>query len=75
MGMEVDKPERIREMICKTRDTEGYTPKPILINEDNYFDFEAPESNFIVAVDKYVSFFLIIEWKVKGMTKGFKVCQ
>lgn len=71
MGMEVDKPERIREMICKTRDTEGYTPKPILINEDNYFDFEAPESNFIVAVDKYVSFFFDYRMEGEGYDEGF----
>lgn len=50
-----DDPEIIREMVRKTRKVDGYTPKPILFNEDDHFDFDKPDNNFIAAIDEYAS--------------------
>jgi hypothetical protein len=49
-GNGVDRPERIVEMVEATRDLQGYTPKPIVFNEDDHFGFDLPKNNFISAV-------------------------
>ncbi len=54
-GNRVDDPARIREMVRQTRQVSGYTAKPILFNEDDHFDFDRPDNNFIAAVDEYAS--------------------
>ncbi|MFI3277378.1 MAG: hypothetical protein SNH28_01035 [Rikenellaceae bacterium] len=43
------KPEQIVEMVEKTRMREAYTPKPIVFNEDDHFDFDKPWNNFVAA--------------------------
>jgi hypothetical protein len=54
-GNGVSDPKRIGEMVLQTRAVPGYTPKPILFNEDDHYDFEKPENNFIAAVSTYAS--------------------
>ncbi len=54
-GNGVTNPERIREMVVQTRGVAGYTPKPILFNEDDHYDFDKPRNNFTVAVSAYAS--------------------
>jgi hypothetical protein len=54
-GNSVSDPARIREMVLETRAVPGYTPKPILFNEDDHYDFEKPENNFAAAVAAYAS--------------------
>ena len=46
-GNNVNNPERIIEMVQTTRQLEGFTPKPILFNEDDHFDFDKPMNNFV----------------------------
>jgi len=48
-GNGVSDPERIVEMVRKTKQIEGFTPKPILFNEDDHFDFDKPVNNFVAA--------------------------
>ena len=48
-GNGVGDPKRIVEMVKKTRQIEGYTPKPILFNEDDHFDFDKPMNHFVAA--------------------------
>jgi hypothetical protein len=50
-----DDPARIRRMIETTRATEGYRPMPVLINEDDHFRFDAPDSHMRTALGMYVS--------------------
>ncbi|HXK07084.1 MAG TPA: hypothetical protein VMS37_32110 [Verrucomicrobiae bacterium] len=50
-----DDPARIRRMIETTRSTEGYRAMPVLINEDDHFRFDAPDSHMRVALGLYVS--------------------
>lgn len=52
-GNGVSNPERIGEMVRLTRKVAGYTPKPILFNEDDHFDFDKPANNFVAAVSEY----------------------
>jgi len=48
-------PHRIRHLVRMTRRVAGYTPKPILFNEDDHFEFEQPDYNFLAAVGEYAS--------------------
>jgi hypothetical protein len=54
-GNGVSDPIKISEMVRKTRAVPGYTPKPILFNEDDHFDFEKPMNNFVAAISEYAS--------------------
>jgi len=48
-------PGRIREMVRQTRALDGFTPKPILFNEDDHFDFDKADNNFVAAVGEGAS--------------------
>jgi hypothetical protein len=54
-GNGVGNPDRIAEMVRRTRALPGYTPRPILFNEDDHFDFDKPWNNFVAAVSEYAS--------------------
>jgi hypothetical protein len=54
-GNGVDDPARITAMVEATKSVEGYTPKPILFNEDDHYDFEQDENNLSAAVKAYAS--------------------
>lgn len=54
-GNGVTQPERIVELIRQTREVPGYRPMPILINEDDHYDFERPWNNFRAAISAYAS--------------------
>jgi len=54
-GNGVSDPKRISEMVRQTRAVAGYTPKPILFNEDDHYGFEARENNFTEALAAYAS--------------------
>jgi hypothetical protein len=49
-GNGVARPAGIADMVKKTRAIEGYHGQPILFNEDDHFDFDKPENNFLAAV-------------------------
>ena len=51
----VSDPARIADMVRQTRAVRGYSPKPILFNEDDHFDFDKPRNNFVVALGQYAS--------------------
>lgn len=54
-GNGVSDPNRIAEMVRKTRSVAGYRPMPILFNEDDHFDFDKPLNNMVAAVSEYAS--------------------
>jgi hypothetical protein len=54
-GNGVNDPGRIGRMVQQTREVQGYRPMPILFNEDDHFDFDKPQNNFIAAVGQYAS--------------------
>ncbi len=54
-GNGVKDPARIAQMVATTRQLPAYTPKPILFNEDDHFDFDRETNNFAAAVGAYAS--------------------
>jgi hypothetical protein len=48
-------PAKIVALIHKTRAVPGYRRMPILINEDDHYDFDKKENSFTAAVEEYVS--------------------
>lgn len=72
-GNGVGKPEKITEMIQKTRAVPGYTPKPIVFNEDDHFDFDKPANNFIAATAAHASWgFFDYRMKDEGFDEGYQ---
>ena len=54
-GNGVSVPDTIASMIRKTRNVDGFKVKPIIINEDDHFDFDKEKNNFVVAISNYAS--------------------
>lgn len=54
-GNGVEDPARIAEMVEQVRKLPSYTPKPVLFNEDDHYDFELPQNNLVAAVQSYAS--------------------
>ncbi len=54
-GNGVSEPQRLAEMVHKTRQVAGYRPMPILVNEDDHFDFDRPLCNMTAAIGQYCS--------------------
>jgi hypothetical protein len=54
-GNGVSDPDYITKMVDSTRLVSGYTPKPILFNEDDHFGFGKEKNNFTSAVKSYAS--------------------
>ena len=46
---------RINNLANEIRNKKSYTPKPIVNNEDDNFDFDKPVNNFIAATSAYMS--------------------
>lgn len=54
-GNGVNDYETMQLLIDNTRKVEGYRPMPVVINEDDHFDFDLDKNNFVGAIEKYVS--------------------
>jgi hypothetical protein len=54
-GNSVSKPEQIVNLIRDVRAKSAYKGNPVIINEDDHFDFEKPFNNFIAATQEHVS--------------------
>lgn len=54
-GNGISDPDKIADMVRKTRKVPGYRPMPILFNEDDHFDFEKPKNNLLSALGEYSS--------------------
>ena len=72
-GNSVSEPDSIRELVRETRAVDGYRPMPVLINEDDHFDFEKPDNNFLAAVGEYVSWgFFDYRMEGEGFNDGYQ---
>ncbi|MDF9798847.1 hypothetical protein OKW21_004110 [Catalinimonas alkaloidigena] len=54
-GNGVDTTEKMENLIRNTRKVDGYRPMPVVVNEDDNYDFDNAKNNFSVAVENYVS--------------------
>lgn len=72
-GNGISNPADLITMVNKTRKVAGYTPKPIVINEDDHFDFEKPMNNFIAATSVYASWgYFDYRMKGEGFDEGYQ---
>ncbi len=72
-GNGVRDPKRIAEMVRLTRQVPGYRPMPIVFNEDDHFDFDAPRNNFVAAVGEYASWgYFDFRMKGEAFPDGFQ---
>ncbi len=72
-GNGVSDPARISGMVTATRNVEGYTPKPILFNEDDHFNFDKEENNFTSAIKSYASWgFFDFRMKDESFENGYQ---
>lgn len=72
-GNGVSDPARIAGMVRETRRVAGYTPKPVLFNEDDHYDFERPANNFTAAIGEYASWgFFDYRREGEGFEEGFQ---
>lgn len=62
-------PDKIRQMVTRTRAVPGYRDQPILFNEDDHFDFDKPDNNMLAAVSQYASWGYF-DYRMKG--EGFE---
>ena len=54
-GNGITDPREIADVVDRTRALATYTPKPIVFNEDDHFDFDRPDNNFTAALSRYAS--------------------
>jgi len=72
-GNGVTDPARITGMVRQTRAVPGYTPKPILFNEDDHENFDRPSNNLTSAVAEHVSWgWFDFRRKGEGWDEGFQ---
>ena len=72
-GNGVHQPARIAEMVAAVKANPAYTPKPIVFNEDDHFDFEKPENNFLAALRAGASWgYFDYRMKDEGPADGFQ---
>jgi hypothetical protein len=72
-GNGVSDPDKIADMVRKTRKVPGYFPKPILFNEDDHFGFDKPGNNFTAAVGEYASWgYFDFRMKGEGFPEGYQ---
>jgi len=72
-GNGVTNPDRIAEMVRQTRQLPAYTPKPIVFNEDDHYDFDKPWNNFVAATSERASWgFFDFRRQGEGMDEGYQ---
>jgi hypothetical protein len=72
-GNGVTKPEGITEMIKNLRARSAYKQNPVVINEDDHFDFDKPMNNFVAATKEHVSWgYFDYRMKDEGFEEGYQ---
>jgi hypothetical protein len=67
------KPEQITALVRKTRQTPGYRAMPVLVNEDDHYDFDRPTNNLTAAVAEYASWgFFDFRRQGEGQGEGYQ---
>jgi hypothetical protein len=71
-GNGMSRPAAVAELVRKTR-TLCAQPKPILINEDDHYDFDQPTNNFTAAVSEHASWgFFDYRRRGEGFDEGYQ---
>ncbi|AOS45975.1 hypothetical protein Verru16b_03066 [Lacunisphaera limnophila] len=54
-GNGLAQPQRLRDLIAATRARPGWRTMPLVVNEDDHFDFDQAENNFTASLGLYTS--------------------
>ncbi len=54
-GNGITDPDVMTQLLKRTRSLDTYSAKPIVVNEDDHYDYDAPKSNMMAAVEGYAS--------------------
>ncbi len=72
-GNGVKIPDRITEMVEQVRALPSYRKMPVIFNEDDHFEFDKPENNFVNATRAYASWgYFDFRMKNEGFDEGFQ---
>lgn len=72
-GNGVHEPDRIREMVEETKKVPGYRTMPIVFNEDDHFNFDQPDNNFVAATEKGASWgYFDFRMENEGFEQGYQ---
>ncbi|HKH62731.1 MAG TPA: hypothetical protein VKA49_17935 [Flavitalea sp.] len=72
-GNGVKKPEQLTQLIQSVRSDSSYKKNPIVVNEDDHFDFDKPQNNFLAATKEHVSWgFFDYRMKDEGLNQGYQ---
>lgn len=72
-GNGVNDPAGILALIEKTRALPSFRPMPVIINEDDHYDFEKAENNFAAAIRQHVSWgYFDFRRKGEGFDEGYQ---
>src|SRR5580765_7248856 len=72
-GNGIGDPNRIRKMIDQTRSLKSYHNQPILFNEDDHFNFDKPDNNFLAALSKGAGWgYFDFRMNGEGFDEGFQ---
>jgi len=72
-GNGVGTPDGIREMVRRSRASKAYHGQPVLFNEDDHFDFDKPDNNFLAALSSYAGWgYFDYRMKDEGFEQGYQ---
>lgn len=72
-GNGIEDPAKITTMVDSTKNASGYRGQPIVINEDDHFNFAADTNNFVAAVRAYASWgYFDYRMKDEGFEAGYQ---
>lgn len=72
-GNGVKEPTRITEMVNEVRSLPSYKPMPIVFNEDDHFNFDLPENNFVAATKAFASWgYFDFRMEGEGFNEGYQ---
>jgi len=65
--------EDIKNLVVNVRKSETYTPKPIIYNEDDHYNFDKESYNFLSAIENYASWgFFDFRRDGEGFEEGYQ---
>lgn len=72
-GNGVKNAESMQKFIAKVKAARGDRKLPIVVNEDDHFDFDQPDNNFTAAVKEHVSWgYFDFRMKGEGLDEGYQ---
>ncbi|MCC5830851.1 MAG: hypothetical protein JJU36_15500 [Phycisphaeraceae bacterium] len=72
-GNGVSDPDRIREMVDQTRALPSFGGQPVVFNEDDHFEFDQPDNNFIAATSRHASWgYFDYRMEGEGFSEGYQ---